>query len=133
MFANTYDVELVKDGAPVTVSLRITAGAQIKMKKRWNEPTTATLFNSIDDIERFVDVLNYALNWNGNKNTIHSGEDLADLLADNDMLGMIAKQRFVTALGRASGLLSEEEKNAIDKRSDELYNDMTKEDDQGNA
>ena len=138
MFVHTYDLELMKDGEPVKVSLRISTGAQIKLKKRWNESTQATLFNAVDDIERFVALMDYALSWNGNTNPIHSGEELTDLLADNDMLGMLGKQRLLTSIGRASNLLSEDEKQAFDKKSENIYKKMLSDDaaveeDQGNA
>lgn len=138
MFVHTYDLELLKDGEPVKVSLRISTGAQIKLKKRWNESTQATLFNAVDDIERFVDLMNSALTWKGNTNQIQSGEELTDLLADNDMLGMLGKQRLLTSIGRASNLLSEDEKQAFDKKSEAIYkkmlsDDAAVEDDQGNA
>ena len=51
MFVNAYEFELEKaDGTIVPVSLRLGVGGQLKLKKKWNESTTDTIFNSVDDI-----------------------------------------------------------------------------------
>ena len=49
-----------------------------------------------------------------------TGEELIDLMAYNDMLGMAAKQKIITSLGRASGIFSEKEKEAIDARAERM-------------
>lgn len=121
MFVNAYEFELEKmDGTVVPVSLRLGVGGQLKLKKKWNESTTDTIFNAVDDIERFVDVMSQSLNYVGNKNEIKTGEELIDLMAYNDMLGMSAKQKIITSLGRASGIFSEKEKEAIDARAERM-------------
>lgn len=118
---NTYDFEVTNlDGSNIPVSLRLSIGAQIKLKKKYNEPTTSTLFNAVDDVERFVDVMDLALKFKDNNNLIQSGETLIELMISNDMLGMSAKQHIITAIGRASGLFSSEEQKGIDSRSDKM-------------
>lgn len=52
MFTNTYDITMNKDGEEVTARLRLTIGAQIQLKKRFNEPTKTTLFNAPEEIGR---------------------------------------------------------------------------------
>lgn len=118
MFINSYDFELQNEkGETIAVSLRLGIGAQVQLKKKWKENTTNTLFNAIDDVERFIDVMDASLKFKGNENTIKSGEELIDLMAANDMLGMLAKQTLITSIGRASGLFSEDEKKKIDERA----------------
>lgn len=122
MFANTVDYELTRaDGVLVNVSLRLNVLAQIQLKKKWNEGTTETLFNAVDDIERFVDVMGKALNYVGNSNTIKDGAELVDLMAINGLLGMAEKQKIITSLGAVSGIFSEKEKAAIDKRAGAMF------------
>lgn len=116
----------------VTVALRLTTAGQISLKKRWNENTISTLFGSIDDIERFADLLTQALNWPGNQNVIKKGDELADLLADNDLLGIANKQKLVTAIGRASGILSAEEQARMDENADKMF-DGVSEKNEGNV
>lgn len=123
MIINAYEFIIENNGEEIPVSLRLGVGGQLKLKKKYNESTTATLFGAVDDIERMVDILDNALKYNGNKNTIKTGADLYDLMVENDMLGMRAKQEIITSIGRASGLFSEEEKEAIDKRSEHLLDD----------
>jgi len=134
MFINSYDFEVQNaKGETIPVSLRLGIGAQMKLKKKWNENTTNTLFNAIDDVERFVDIVDAALKFNGNENTIKSGEELLDLMAANDMLGMLAKQTLITSIGRASGLFSEDEKKKIDARAAKAVDGAFEGEDEKNA
>lgn len=132
---NLYELDLEReDGTQVHVALRLTTAGQITLKKHWQENTLSTLFDSIDDIEKFADVLTQALNWPSNKNQIKKGDELADLMAMNGMLGIVAKQKIVTDLAKASGILSEEEKEAMDERANRLKDSLTSTDtDEGNA
>lgn len=124
MYMNAYEIELEKqDGTKVAAALRLNIAAQIKLKKKYHESTTQTIFGAIDDVERCVDVFKQALNWAGNTNEIKSGEELLDLMADNDMLGMVAKQQALTSIGRVSGLFSEAEKAKIDARGEGMLDD----------
>lgn len=119
MYMNAYEIDLEKqDGTKVHVSLRLNVAGQLRLKKKYNESTTSTIFGAIDDIERCVDVFDASLKWAGNENEIKSGEELLDLMAVNDMLGMVAKQHILTSIGRVSGLFSEIEKEKIDARSE---------------
>lgn len=125
MFVNTYDfVVETSEHEEISVSLRLGVGSQIRLKKKWNEGTTETIFNAVDDIERFVDIMGEALKWKGNKNTIKNGEDLVDLMMSNDMLGMAEKQKILTAVGRASGIFSEKERKVIDKRGEKVFGSL---------
>ena len=116
----------------ITVSLRLTTAGQISLKKRWNENTISTLFGAIDDVEKFADILNTSLNFPGNTNVVKKGDELADLLADNDLLGIANKQKLLTAIGRASGILSAEEQERMDKNADKMFDGLS-EDSEGNA
>ena len=130
---NMYELDMEReDGTQVHVDLRLTTAGQITLKKHWQENTLSTLFEAIDDIERFADVLTQALNWPGNKNPVRKGEELADLMAANGLLGIVAKQKIVTELAKASGILSEEEKAAMDERASKLQDSLTSAD-EGNA
>lgn len=129
MFINTYDIELENaEGKTIPVSLRLSIGAQVQLKKKWKETTTSTLFNAVDDVERFIDIMDASLKFKGNTNEIKSGEDLVDLMAANDMLGMVAKQTLLTSIGRASGLFSADEKDRIDARAKKAIDGIFEED-----
>lgn len=133
MYMNAYEIELEKqDGTKVAAALRLNIAAQIKLKKKYHESTTQTIFGAIDDIERCVDVFDNALKWAGNTNEIKSGEALLDLMAANDMLGMVAKQQVLTSIGRVSGLFSEAEKAKIDARGEGMLDDAFGDDDEVN-
>lgn len=118
---HVHELSLNRGDELITVSLRLTTAGQITLKKRWNENTISTLFGAIDDVEKFADVLTQALNWPGNQNGIKKGDELADLLADNDLLGIAAKQKLMSAIGRASGILSAEEQAKMDKSVEKMF------------
>lgn len=130
MFVNAYEFEVENaEGKVIPVALRLSIGSQMQLKKKWKETTTSTLFNAVDDVERFVDIIDASLKWKGNTNEIKSGEELLDLMAANDMLGMVQKQTLITSLGRASGLFSEKEKDRIDERARRAIEGLFNEDD----
>lgn len=115
MFTNYYEVKLQNErDEEVVAKLRLGIGSQIKLNKKYNnEGTRQTLFASVDDPEKFVSVMDEALKWKGNDNTIRSGEELVDLMICNGMLGVFAQQEIVVQLGRVSGLFSEEEADRL--------------------
>ena len=118
-YLNKYNITLEKeDGTTVDVSLRLTTRKMIELKNKYHETALQTLMGAIDDPERLVDVLEASLDWKGNQNPIKKGIDLADLLAENDMLGMMGTQKLMTAIGRASNIFSEDEREAIDSKAE---------------
>lgn len=126
MFVNSYDMTLeTASGDSLDVSLRLSIGGQIKLKKRFDESTITTLFNAIDDPERLAAIFDEALTWTGNKNTLKSGADLLDIMAGNGLLGMGEKQRIITKLAQVSGILSEQEREALDAKSDAYMKEVT--------
>jgi hypothetical protein len=126
MYINAYDLTLeTSAGESIAVSLRLPIVGQIKLKKKFNESTITTLFNSIDDPERLAAIFDESLTWNGNKNPIKSGAELLDLMASNGLLGMAEKSRIITKLASASGIISETEREALDARSDEYMKELT--------
>lgn len=118
----TYILNLIRDGEPVKVDLRLTLGSQLALKKKYNENAISTIFGGLDDPEKLATVFNQALNFKGNENVIKDGEELYDLIADNDLGGLTGFQQILTGIARESGILSEKEKAALDKRGEELIN-----------
>lgn len=116
----TYILKLVKDGEPVRVDLRLTLGSQLALKKKYSENAISTIFGALDDPEKMVTVFNQALNFKGNENVIKDGEELYDLIADNDLGGLSGFQQILTSIARESGILSEKEKESLDKKGEEI-------------
>lgn len=122
MYVNAYEFELKRaDDSTVNVALRLDIASQIAMKKKFDESTTDSIFGAIDDVEKFVYIMDRALNYAGNKNEIKKGEELVNLMIENDMLGMARKQLILTSLGVASGIFSADEKEGIDKRVNKQF------------
>ena len=132
---NVYEMALNRDGEVLNIALRLTTAAQITLKKHWQENTIATMMGAVDDPERMADVLTQALNWGGNTNPVKKGDELADIMADNGLLGIIPKQRLMTALCKASGILSDEEHKKMDEQANKMFAELTGTEDaqQGNA
>lgn len=118
-----YALDLVNSGEPVHVELRLTLGSQLTLKKKYNENALATIFGALDDPEKMAAVFDQALNYKGNTNTIKKGEELYDLIADNDLGGVEGFQKILSGIARASGLLSEKEKAAVDAQGEKLFED----------
>lgn len=126
MYMNYYSFEVENEnGESIPVSLRLGSGGQLKLKKKYpGESTISTLLSGVDDIERFIDVMDTSLKYPGNNNTIKSGETLIDLMAVNGMLGVMAKERVLTSIGVASGILSQDEKERFDKNASKQYDGL---------
>lgn len=118
-----YTLNLNDNGEKVEVSLRLTLGSQLALKKKYNENALATIFGALDDPEKMMAVFNQALNYKGNENTITDGEQLYDLIADNDLGGVSGFQKILSGIARESGLLSEKEKKTIDEQGEKLFED----------
>ena len=119
----TYELKLKKDTDTIDIDLRLTLGSQLKLKKKYNENALATIFGSLDDPEKMVSVFNEALNFKGNENVIKDGEELYDLIADNDLGGVSGFQEILSGIARESGLLSEKEREAVKAQTEKLFDD----------
>lgn len=125
MFVNAYEFSLTAaDGREIPVALRLTTAQQMKLKERWKEGTSATLFAAADDIERFADVMTRSLDFKDNTNEIKKGTELIDLMAMNDMLGLVERQKILSTLGRVSGIFSEKDKARIDASAEAAMADV---------
>jgi len=127
MTRTAYEIKL-NDGT--TVSLRLTLGGQINLKKRHKvENALAVFFTAMDDPEVCADLLTEALNYTGNTNTIQDGAELYDLLVDSGYADSDDFVPLLTSIACISGLLSEARKEALDKLANrladtsELFND----------
>lgn len=119
----TYQIELNKDGEPITVELRLTLGGQFTLKKKFGENALSTIFGAIDDVSRLIAVFNECLNYKGNTNEIHDAGELYELIVENDLGGVSGFQTILTGIARESGLLTEKEKAAIDAKAETMFDD----------
>lgn len=128
MFVNYHTITVTgEDGTPVDVELRLTVGAQITLKKKYHEDISQIMFSAFTDIEKFVDFLTHSLVYKGSRNTITSGADLYEMLIADGKSGMAARQKLITEIACASGIISESERDGIitkiDKNSVDIFGD----------
>ena len=111
---NAYQLNLKDENKQkVSVKLRLTLGGQKALKKKYDEPAMTTLLNAVQDAEIMVDVFNEALNYKNAENTITDGEELYDLLVDNDYKGIEAFTEIMMGIGEASGLFSKKQAESV--------------------
>lgn len=119
----TYTITLKKDGIPVDVNLRITLKAQYAMRNKYNENAIATIFSGLDNIEKLIYVLNLALNYKDNDNTITDAEELYELIAENDLGGISGFEKILMGIARESGIINEEDKEKFEKMGEAMFDD----------
>lgn len=125
----SYEIEVLKNGEPVTVSLRLTLKGQMNLKKQYNENALTTIFGGMDDVRKMLAVFKEALNYKDNENTIKDGEELYDLIVDADMGGVSGFQKILTGIARESGLLTEKEMETLNKKAETFVEDAFSDED----
>lgn len=115
----------LKDGEEeVKVHLRLTCGGQRKLKEKYEEDTLTTLLGGFNEIDKTIDIFDTALNYKNNDNTIKSGEELYDLMVDNDYCGIEAFAKVVTDIAVASGIIKKEQANSVLKSVENTYDSV---------
>lgn len=98
----------------VDYKLRLTLAGQKALKERDPEtPILAILLGALDDPADMDFVLSTVLNWDGNENKIHSGEDLYDEMVDAGYRGNEKFLEVMLGIAHNAGLLSEDERDKI--------------------
>lgn len=125
----TLELKLKQDGKPIKVHLRLTARGQLNLKEEYNEEILATMMTAIDDIEKCIKVFDEALHYKNNDNVIEDGEELYDLLVDNETTGSSGIGKVLTDIAINSGIISKQQANsivkAIKKTEDAIYGRLT--------
>lgn len=113
-YAKFHSVTVNDDnGNEINVDLRFTALSELKLKKKYHKDGKDLFLSAFDDTELFLDILDESLKFSGNENTVKSGVELFERLADTDNLGIFARNLLILEIAAASGVLSEAEKNAL--------------------
>lgn len=119
MIYNTYDMDLKAGSEDIKVSLRLTIGGQLKLKKKYPDAKLATgeisplaiIYNAFDDPTIMADIFTEALNYKDNENAIKDGADLYELLVDNGYVGADGFVPVLLNIAKASGLITESQYN----------------------
>ena len=127
---NAYSFKVTdENGNDIDVTLRLDLGGQKKLSDKYKDSTMETIFRAPHNIEVMCDVLTNALNFKNNKNIIKKGSDLYDLMVENGMGGIRKWQLFMNEIAAASGIVDDEEKEALNDRANTAVDKLLKEDD----
>lgn len=92
-----------------TLALRLTVAGQRTLRERFGEEPLQIMLSAVTDGEKLAAVLDAALNWKGNDNSIRDGEALYDLLVDQGWSGQQQLGGLAFDIAAASGLISEQQ------------------------
>ena len=96
--------------------LRLTLKGQKKLKERNPDVAViATIMSAVEEPEDMDALLTEALNWEGNKNKIHTGEELYDEMVDNGYSGSEKFMEIVLGIAKNAGLLTEDERAKMER------------------
>lgn len=97
--------------------LRLTVGGQRRLGEKYKTSPMEVLTTAAANAGMTADVLNEALHWNGNPNGKITGDEFYDLLVDEAVLdGIGGAGELISEIGKASGMLSEEQGDAFAAR-----------------
>lgn len=112
----TFDVKLKDGKTPVIYKLKLTAGAKAKLDDLYpNIDRKELIMRSIGDFNIAIEIMNLALNYAGNENPTHDGEEFLDILADEGYSDFDLARVFA-GIGWKSGIFDLKAKGIIEKR-----------------
>lgn len=115
---STYDIEI----GDRTVSLRLTVGSQLKLKKRFKQDTIDIVLEAANDPEKLLAVFEEALNYKDNENEGLTAEELYDALVDSGIKGINAFADILFKIANVSGILSDKQKEQVKNGIDRSFN-----------
>ena len=108
-------------GEKIKVELRLTITGQMALKKKYKDEGVSLIMSAMDDTEKMLDILEQALNFKGNENTITDSEELYDLLVDNDYQGMDGFANLMIQIGEVSGLFKKKQAEKLASTISETF------------
>lgn len=101
--------------------LRLTLKGQKKLKEHNPDVAViATIIGAVEDPDDMDILLTTALNWEGNKNKIHTGEELYDEMVDNGYSGSEKFMEVVLGIAKNAGLLTEDDRVKMERATKRL-------------
>ena len=88
------------------VRLRLTVAGQRSLREQFGEDSLQLILESAGDADKMASLLEAALNWPGNENSIRSGEELYDRLVDEGWSGQEQFGGLAFDIAAVSGLIS---------------------------
>lgn len=107
----TYKMELNNNGKNIVINLRLNIAGQRAIREKYNCSAEDFVNSCFGDAENTAALLGIAAQWEGNQNEITDGDDLYDLLIDNDYAGVIKMAYVILNIELTSGMI---DKNQLD-------------------
>lgn len=96
--------------------LRLTmAGQKALMERNPDQNILGIIMGAADDLDDMEALLTEALNWEGNPNKIHSGEELYDALVDAGYCGTEDFMKLALNIAKNAGIINQETKERLDR------------------
>lgn len=124
MYRNTLTVKLNHEGEEKEFNLRLSVGAQLKLKNEYKEEGVQLVFAAMDDLELMLKVFTLALTFKGNENEITDGAEFYELLVDNGYSGKEAFAKLIFEIAAASGIIKENQSEQLSSMITDTYSAM---------
>lgn len=96
--------------------LRLTmAGQKALLEHNPGENILAIIMGAADDLDGLEDLLTQALNWEGNTNKIHSGEELYDALVDAGYCGTGDFMKVALNIAKNAGIINQASRDRLER------------------
>lgn len=96
--------------------LRLTlAGQKNLLEKNPDNNILGIVMSAADDVFDMADLLTEALNWEGNSNPIHSGEDLYDEMVDAGYAGAEDFLKVALNIAKNAGIISQDNRDKLER------------------
>lgn len=120
----SFTLFLDNKGDNVQVDLRLDIDGILALKKKYNEMTVETIYSAIVEPDKLITILDKALNYPGNTNTIKAGKDLYNLLIDNDICGMEGFWEVLSGIAKESGIISGKMAERMNENANKMFDGM---------
>lgn len=124
MYINTLSIKLKHEDEMKEFNLRLSVGAQLKLKKECKEEGVQLVFAAMDDLELMLKVFTAALTFKDNENEITDGAEFYELLVDNGYSGKEAFAQLIFEIAAASGIIKENQSEKLSSMISTTYSAM---------
>ena len=112
MARQCYELNLNGEKYKLRLTLR---GQKNLLEKRPGQYILAVIMSAADDLEDMEDLLTEALNWEGNSNKIHTGEELYDELVDAGYCGSEDFMKVALNIAKNAGIITQDNRDRLER------------------
>lgn len=124
MYTNTLRLKLKHEDEMKEFNLRLTVGAQLRLKKDYKEEGIQLVFAAMDDLELMIKLFSAALTFKDNQNEVTDGAEFYELLVDNNYSGKEDFAKLIFDIAAASGIIKDDQSDKLSSLISETYGKM---------